>query len=94
MELNFVFCEWEPYINIAPEQKTENANRRRNSMFLRRLIYLFIELRDSTETIPYKVFHDILGVVQTIYRQPFLFCKHINNFTINAHIKFSCKHTG
>ena len=35
MEQNFAFCEWEPYISTAPEQKAKNAKFLRNSMFLR-----------------------------------------------------------
>ena len=35
MEQNFAFCEWEPYIGTAPEQKAKNAKFLRNSMFLR-----------------------------------------------------------
>ena len=35
MEQNFAFCEWEPYIGTASEQKAKNAKQRRNSMFLR-----------------------------------------------------------
>ena len=35
MEQNFAFCEWEPYIGTASEQKAKNAKSLRNSMFLR-----------------------------------------------------------
>ena len=35
MEMNFAFCEWEPYIGTAPEQKAKNAKSLRNSTFLR-----------------------------------------------------------
>lgn len=37
MEQHFAFCEWEPYIGTALEQKAKNANPLRNSMFLRGL---------------------------------------------------------
>ena len=35
MEQNFAFCEREPYIGTASEQKAKNAKFLRNSMFLR-----------------------------------------------------------
>jgi len=36
MEQNFAFCEWEPYIGTASEQKAKNAKSLRNSIFLKK----------------------------------------------------------
>lgn len=52
MEQNFVFCEWVLYISTAPEQKTKNAKRCRNSIFLHLFIYT-IEKRCVWDADPY-----------------------------------------
>ena len=46
MEQNFAFCEWEPYIGTAPEQKAKNAKKCRNSIFLHFLIYVIVKRVD------------------------------------------------
>ncbi len=72
MEQNFAFCEWEPYIGTAPEQKAKNAKFLRNSTFLRDFNNI-IEKRVDVVIDPYgsvitNTYYDF-GVVLTIYRQ-------------------------
>ena len=44
MEQNFAFCEWEPYIGTASEQKAKNAKSLRNSTFLRDFNNIIVKL--------------------------------------------------
>ena len=73
MEQNFAFCEWEPYIGTAPEQKAKNAKRLRNSIFLRRFIYIITKrvVEDADPygniiTITYYKFGVVLTTLSTV----------------------------
>ena len=52
MEQNFAFCEWEPYIGTAPEQKAKKAKFLRNSIFLKKF-YNVITKRIVEDAAPY-----------------------------------------